>query len=104
MRAVNCWSVTALTVPLALLVGTTLALGWWEVVSELEAGFWRFALVLIGWTMLPAGASLASYVHSRKRVISQAALRAELVAIVVSIPVLLGLALLLFLGSVSGIV
>lgn len=98
------WSVAALTAPLALLVGTALALGWWEAVSELEAGSWRFALVLIGWTMLPAGASLVSCVRSRKRVISQATLRAELVAIVVSIPVLLGLVLLLFLGSVAGIV
>jgi hypothetical protein len=100
----NCWSITALTAPLVLVAGTSMALGWWEAVSELEAGFWRFALLLIGWTMLPAAASLASYMRSRRRATSQAALRAELVAILASIPVLLGLALLLFLSSMAGIV
>lgn len=68
MRAVNRWSVTAQFPSSRLAFGAPLS-------------------YRNGWTMLPAVATFVSYVHSRKRVMGQAALRAELVAIVVSIPV-----------------
>jgi uncharacterized membrane protein YidH (DUF202 family) len=87
-----------------LLLGLTLLLGLAAAISEFDNGFWRFALVLLGWTMLPIVSGLVSYLRSRRRMREQQVLRAQIVALVLSFPVLLGLVLLYLISPAAGII
>jgi|GEM_PF-5678860 len=104
LRSARIWSGVALSAPLGLLLGLTLLLGLSAAISEFDSSFWKFGLVILGWTILPILCGLLSYLHSRHRMREQQVLRAQIVALVLSFPVLLGLALLYWISAVAGII
>src|ERR1017187_1240889 len=79
LRSARIWSGVALSVPLGLLLGLTLLLGLSVAISEFDSAYWQFALVILGWTMLPIVSGLVSYLHSRRRMREQQVLRAQII-------------------------